>query len=52
MTPTLSAPCWMRHILIAAGIYNLIRGAFAVVFPGAIFRWLEMAPPNHRERHA
>lgn len=47
MTPTLSAPRWMRHVLFAAGIYNLLWGAFAVVFPGAIFHWLEMAPPNY-----
>ena len=47
MTPTLSAPRWMRHVLFAAGIYNLLWGVFAVVFPGAIFRWLEMAQPNY-----
>ncbi len=47
MTPTLSAPRWMRHVLVAAGIYNLVWGAFAVLFPGAIFRWLEMAQPNY-----
>jgi hypothetical protein len=37
----------MRRVLVAAGIYNLIWGAFAVLFPGAMFSWLAMAPPNY-----
>lgn len=37
----------MRHALIAAGVYNLLWGAFAVIAPNAIFRWLEMPLPNY-----
>ena len=37
----------MRHVLLAAGIYNVLWGAFAVLFPGAIFHWLEMPQPNY-----
>jgi peroxiredoxin len=41
------APRWMRHTLIAAGIYNILWGAFAVLFPSAIFNWLDMPQPNY-----
>ena len=37
----------MRHVLLAAGAYNVLWGAFAVLFPSAIFRWLEMPLPNY-----
>ncbi len=46
-SPNPTAPRWMRHVLLAAGIYNVLWGAFAVIFPTAIFRWLEMPPPNY-----
>ncbi|MBL8212002.1 MAG: redoxin domain-containing protein [Bryobacterales bacterium] len=38
-----------RSVLIAAGIYNILFGAFAVLFPLAIFRWAGMAEPNYPE---
>lgn len=47
MTRTTSAPRWMRHVLLAAGIYNVLWGAFAVLFPAAMFRWLDMTLPNY-----
>ena len=47
MTTTTSAPRWMRHVLLAAGAYNVVWGAFAVLFPNAIFRWLDMPLPNY-----
>ena len=37
----------MRSVLLAAGLYNILWGAFAVLFPGAIFSWLGMPPPNY-----
>jgi hypothetical protein len=47
MSPTTPAPRWMRHVLLAAGAYNMLWGAFAVLFPNAIFRWLDMPLPNY-----
>jgi len=41
------SPRWMRQVLLAAGIYNGLWGAFAILFPGALFQWLHMAPPNY-----
>ena len=42
-----TSPRWMRSVLLAAGIYNVLWGAFAVVFPGALFTWLNMPQPNY-----
>ncbi len=37
----------MRRVSLAAGLYNLVWGAFGVLFPGgAIFRWMEMTQPK------
>jgi peroxiredoxin len=47
MTASSSSPRWMRNVLLAAGIYNVLWGAFAVLFPGAIFQWLDMPQPNY-----
>ena len=47
MTPDSPAPRWMRNVLLAAGAYNLLWGALAVLFPHAIFQWLDMAKPNY-----
>lgn len=41
------SPRWMRHVLIAAGIYNLAWGAFVVLFPNVMFRVLGMPLPNY-----
>ena len=35
MTTTTSAPRWMRNVLVAASAYNVLWGAFAVLFPSA-----------------
>lgn len=37
----------MRNVLLAAGTYNMAWGAFAVLFPSAIFDWLQMPQPNY-----
>ena len=33
---------WMKTVLLAAGCYNLLWGACAVLFPGTILQWLGM----------
>jgi hypothetical protein len=40
-------PSWMGPTLVAAGIYNLIWGAWVVVFPAALFRLAHAAAPNY-----
>ncbi len=40
-------PRWMRNSLIAAGIYNLVWGAFVILSPFAIFRFAEMELPRY-----
>lgn len=40
---------WMRPLLIAAGIYNLIWGGFVLAFPLQPFQWAHMPPPNYPE---
>ncbi len=44
-----TAPAWMKWMLNAAGIYNLAFGAFAIVFPGALFSLIAMEPPKYLE---
>jgi hypothetical protein len=39
----------MCHVLVGAGIYNLVWGTFVVLFPLVPFRWAEMEPPNYPE---
>ncbi|MEW4569020.1 alkyl hydroperoxide reductase [Tautonia sp. JC769] len=36
---------WLR----AAALYNLLFGAWAVLFPGALFTWAGMEAPNYPE---
>jgi len=36
-------------MLIAAGIYNLAFGLFAILFPVAMFKMIEMEPPKYLE---
>jgi uncharacterized membrane protein HdeD (DUF308 family) len=36
---------WMSVVLVMAGIYNLLFGAWVVLFPQHIFVMLEMEPP-------
>src|ERR1035437_897677 len=40
-------PRWMRALLVAAGIYNLIWGGWVVFFLAAPFRWAGMTPTNY-----
>lgn len=47
MSAEAPAPRWMRHVLLAAGAYNLAWGAFTVLWPHALFDWAGMARPNY-----
>lgn len=38
---------WMRVTLYAAGLYNLVWGAWIITAPHMLFRWSEMAPPTY-----
>ena len=44
-----ASPRWMTTLLWVAGIYNLLWGAFVVLFPLAPFRWANMPLPNYPE---
>jgi hypothetical protein len=37
----------MRHALVWAGLYNLLFGAWVVIWPSSIFSWLGMDPPTY-----
>ncbi len=37
----------MTRVLVAAGIYNLFWGSFVILFPGAMFGWLNMEAPRY-----
>jgi len=41
------SPVWMKYVLLAAGAYNLLWGAFAIIAPNALFRLLEMELPRY-----
>jgi hypothetical protein len=38
---------WMKCVLAAAGVYNLIWGAWTISFPDDFFKWAGMAPLNY-----
>lgn len=40
-------PVWMQRTLLGAGLYNILWGAWAVLFPNAQFDWLGMPLPNY-----
>ena len=39
----------MRHVLLAAAVYNLLWGAWVVLFPNAYFDWTGMERPLYPE---
>jgi hypothetical protein len=39
----------MKWTLVAAGIYNLVWGAWTIFMPQALFRWAGMEPPRYPE---
>ncbi|MES2475182.1 MAG: hypothetical protein V4640_05335 [Verrucomicrobiota bacterium] len=40
-------PCWMRKVLLAAGLYHILFAAWAICCPHQWFEWISMAQPNH-----
>jgi hypothetical protein len=46
---TTTSPRWMYYLLLVAGAYNLLWGAFAVVFPNTLFQWAGMDLPRYPE---
>ncbi|MDX2117822.1 MAG: SelL-related redox protein [Planctomycetota bacterium] len=40
-------PTWIRGWLLAAAVYNVAWGAWAVLFPGAFWRLVGMEQPNY-----
>ncbi len=42
-----SGPRWARGWLYAAGVYNIVWGAFIVLFPLTLFEWLEVEAPRY-----
>lgn len=38
---------WMRHVLLAAGLYNLLWGAAVIAFPSGLFQFAEMELPRY-----
>ncbi len=46
---TVPAPPWMRRMLLGAAVYNVLWGAWAIIFPGAMFRLVGIPVPNYPE---
>lgn len=44
-----NTPAWMRLVLMLAGFYNLMWGAFVIFFPLLPFQWAQMEPPRYPE---
>ena len=46
---TEKAPTWMKACLLAAAVYNLVWGAWVIVWPHAFFDWAGMQRLPHPE---
>ena len=44
---SLKPPPWMKVVLTLAGVYNLVWGAWVILFPSALFRWAGIPPENY-----
>ena len=42
-----TVPRWTQHLLRVAGVYNLVWGAFVVLFPRTPFHWMGIPEPNY-----
>ncbi len=40
-------PCWMRKVLLAAGVYHLCFAVWAILWPGVWFDLIGIEQPNH-----
>lgn len=45
--PPTARPAWAGRWLVAAGIYNLLWGAWVIAFPHALFDWSGLERLNH-----
>jgi small multidrug resistance pump len=43
----ITADRWMKPVLLAAGVYNILWGGFVLFFPLTMFRWFGMQLPNY-----
>jgi hypothetical protein len=43
----LRIPPWMKVALASSGVYNLVWGAWVVLFPAALFHWIGIPPANY-----
>lgn len=48
-TPDCLFPQWMRSVLVAAGVYNILFGAWVICAPHLWFQWSGMASPRYPE---
>jgi len=44
-----NSPAWMKWTLLAAGVYNLAFGVFAILFPQSMFELIGMELPRYLE---
>lgn len=42
-----ASPRWARRWVLAAAVYNVLWGAFVVLFPAAMFAWLDLPAPSY-----
>ncbi len=49
MSKSVRIPQWMKYVLLVAGIYNLLFGLWAILFPNTFFSWSGMALPQYPE---
>ena len=38
---------WMKHVLLAAAVYNVVWGCVVMAFPLVMFEWLNLEPPRY-----
>jgi len=46
-SPFPTAPTWMRYTMYAAAVYNIVWGAWVVLFPQHAFALFDMDPINY-----
>src|SRR5262245_23618642 len=47
ISPADQVPRWIVCSLRTAAIYNLVWGAWVILFPAALWTWLNLPPPNY-----
>ncbi len=40
---------WMKYVLLLAAAYNVVWGAWVVLFPESLFHWINAEPPRYPE---